>query len=122
MLPRKIFKIKGPRLAKMHFPSFSSEKLDRNESVRSLALQFGRFKKIVCWLWGGGRQLLPLPPPLATALTASIPRYNFLCNLCCNGVAKQVAGRLQRVVCPLCNLSRNNFREFQIQKCVKTLT
>ena len=42
MLPRKIFKIKGPRLAKNAFPEISTWKLDKNESARSLALKFGR--------------------------------------------------------------------------------
>ena len=33
----------------------------------------------------------------------------FPCNLSRNGVARQVADRLQSVTCPLCNLSRNFF-------------
>ena len=41
--------------------------------------------------------------------TASVIRCNFLCNSCCNDVARQVAGRLQRLTCPLCNLSRSFF-------------
>ena len=55
MLPWKTFKIKGPRLAKNAFPEISAwKKLDKNESARTLALKFWRFKNIVCWLWGGG--------------------------------------------------------------------
>ena len=65
MLSRKIFKIKGARLAKNAFSrDFSFEKPDKNMSTRSLARKFGRFK-IVCWPWGGG---IPLAPLLATAL------------------------------------------------------
>ena len=41
---------------------------------------------------------------------ASATRCNFLCNVSCNGFARKVAGRLQRVTCPLCNLSSNIFR------------
>ena len=41
MLPKKIFKIKGPRLAKNAFSRFQLGKLDKNESARSLALKFG---------------------------------------------------------------------------------
>ena len=51
----------------MHLPRFQLGKLDKNESARSLALQFGRLKKIVWWLGGWG-QLPPLAPPLATAV------------------------------------------------------
>ena len=55
MLPRKMFKIKGPRLAKNAFPDISAwKKLDKNKSARILALKFGRFKKIDCLLCGGG--------------------------------------------------------------------
>ena len=43
---------------------------------------------------------------------------NFLCNLCGNGVARQVSGRLQCIQCPLCNLSRN-FMDLQWQHKVK---
>ena len=44
------------------------EKLDKNESARSLALEFGRFKN-VCWLLGGGGGgNCPSRAPLATAL------------------------------------------------------
>ena len=42
MHPRKIFKIRGPRLAKNAFPEISTWKLDKNESARSLALKSGR--------------------------------------------------------------------------------
>ena len=41
--------------------------------------------------------------------TASVTRCNFLCNLCCSGFARQVAGWLQRLTCPFCNLPRNCF-------------
>ena len=41
---------------------------------------------------------------------ASIPQCNFLFNLCCNGVARKVAGSLQGVTFPLSNLSRDFFR------------
>ena len=41
---------------------------------------------------------------------ASVTRYNFSCNLCRNGVVRQVVGRLQRVTCPLCNLSLSFLR------------
>ena len=60
MLPRKIFKIKGPRLAKNAFPRFRIGKLDNIKSARSLALKFGRFKKLSAGFGGG--QLPPLPP------------------------------------------------------------
>ena len=33
--------------------------------------------------------------------TGSVARCEVLCNLCCNGVAIQVAGKLRRVTCPL---------------------
>ena len=36
-------------------------------------------------------------------------RCNCLCKLCCNGVARKVAGRSQRVTCSICNLSHNFF-------------
>ena len=39
--------------------------------------------------------------------SASVTRCSFLFNLCFNRVARKVAGRLQRVTCPLCNLSHN---------------
>ena len=62
MLPRKSFKIKGPRLAKNAFHEISAWKnWKKNESARSLALKFGHFKKIVCWLWGA---IATLPPAL----------------------------------------------------------
>ena len=60
--PGKFLKYRVRDWLKMHFPRL--EKLDKNESACSLALKFGRFKKMVCWLGGGGRQL----PPLAKAL------------------------------------------------------
>ena len=41
--------------------------------------------------------------------TVSVAPCNFLCKVCCNGVAKQVAGGLHHLTCPLCNLSRNFF-------------
>ena len=41
---------------------------------------------------------------------ASVRRCIFLCNLCCNGVARKVAGRLQRATFSRCNLSCNFFR------------
>ena len=41
--------------------------------------------------------------------TAIVTRCDFLCNLCCNGVARQVTVRLQHVTCSLCNLSCNFF-------------
>ena len=52
----EIFKIKGPILAKMHFPRFQLGKLDKNESARSLALKFGHLKNC-----GGGGNC-PLAP------------------------------------------------------------
>ena len=39
---------------KVHFSRFQLGKLDKNMSARSLALQFGRCERIVCWLGGGG--------------------------------------------------------------------
>ena len=39
-----------------------------------------------------------------------VPQCNFLFNLCCNGVARKVAGSLQGVTFPLSNLSRDFFR------------
>ena len=41
------------------------------------------------------------------SFTASVTQCKFLCNLCCFGAARQVAGRLQRVMCTISNLSRN---------------
>ena len=38
--------------------------------------------------------------------TAGVTQCKFLCNLCCNGFARQVAGRLERVTCPIINLQR----------------
>ena len=38
---------------------------------------------------------------------ASVTRCNFLSNLCRNGIARQVVGRLQRVTGPLGNSSLN---------------
>ena len=58
MLPQKIFKIQGPRLAKKHFLRFQ---LDKSKSARSLALKFGHFKKLSA-RFGGGGQLPPLAP------------------------------------------------------------
>ena len=56
MLPRKIFKIQGPRLAKMHFLRFQ---LNKSKSARSLALKFGHFKKLSA-RFGGGGAIAPL--------------------------------------------------------------
>ena len=42
-------------------------------------------------------------------ITVSVAQCKLLCNLHCNGVTRQVAGRLQRVTCPLYNLSHNYF-------------
>ena len=39
---------------------------------------------------------------------ACVTRSNFLCNLCCNGVARQLEGILQCVTYPLCSLSYNS--------------
>ena len=44
--------------------------------------------------------------------TASVYMVQFSFLLCCNGVARQVAGILQYVTCPLFNLFRN-FLSFQ---------
>ena len=41
----------------------------------------------------------------SSMLQSSVTRCNFSCNLFRNGVARQVAGRLQRVTFPLCNLA-----------------
>ena len=60
MLPWKIFKIKGPRLAKN---DFSLEKLDKKISQHvALLLNLGVLKN-VCWLRGGGGASAPLAPP-----------------------------------------------------------
>ena len=59
----KIFKIKGPKLAKSSFPEISAWKnLIKNKSARSLALKFGRFKKLSAGF------SFKTPSPLATAL------------------------------------------------------
>ena len=60
MLPQKIFKIQGPRLAKMHFLRFQ---LDKSKSARSLALKFGHSKKLSArFFFGGGGAIAPLGP------------------------------------------------------------
>ena len=59
MLPQKIFKIQGPRLAKMYFLRFQ---LDKSKSARSLALKSGHFKKLSARFGGGGGQFPPLAP------------------------------------------------------------
>ena len=52
MLPQKI---QGPRLAKNAFSEISAWKnWIKSKSARSIALKFGRFKKIVCPIWGIG--------------------------------------------------------------------
>ena len=64
MLPNKIFKTKGPRLAKNAFSKISAwEKLDKNKSARSLALKFAHFKKMPAGFQGGGGEQSPLLPP-----------------------------------------------------------
>ena len=60
MLPWKIFKIKDPRLAKMHFQRIQLGKLDKNKSAHSLALKFGCLKN--CLLALGRGELPPCPP------------------------------------------------------------
>ena len=62
----------------------------------NLRLQIAMFQK----------SLQPLQNVEPSSIT-SITRSNFLCNLCFNSMARQVAVRLQRVTCPLCDLSRN---------------
>ena len=61
MLPRKISKIKGPRLAKHAFPEISAWKnwikISHHVALRS---NLGILKN--CLLALGGGQLLPLPP------------------------------------------------------------
>ena len=83
MLPRKSFKIKDPRLAKNAFPEISArKKLNKNESARSIALQFGRFRKNCLLAWGAMQ--LPLLPPASngpgdcTALSKTdVPTHYF---------------------------------------------
>ena len=61
MLPRKIFKIKGPRLAKNAFPEISPWKNQIKMSQHvALLLNLGVLK-IVCWLWERGA-ISPLAP------------------------------------------------------------
>ena len=74
MLPQKIFKIQGPRLAKMHFLRFQ---LDKSTSARSLALKFGHFKKLSARF---GRDYPPWPP-LAAALLFEIKCYVLLVKI-----------------------------------------
>ena len=68
MLLRKIFKIKGPRLAKNAFPEISAWKnwLKISQHL-AFILILGVLKKLFA---GFGEQLpnLPPPPPLATSL------------------------------------------------------
>ena len=73
MLPQKI---QGPRLGKNAFSEISAWKnWIKSKSARSIALKFGRFKKIVCSIWGmGGGDC----PPLAAALLFEIKCYVLL--------------------------------------------
>ena len=62
MLPRKMFKVKGLRLAKNTFPeNFSLEKPDKNKSALGIALKFGCFKKLSSGL-GGAAAIFPPAP------------------------------------------------------------
>ena len=65
MLPRKIFKIKAPRLAKnaIGTQDFSLEKLDKMSQHVALLLNLGVLKKFFA---GFGGQLPPFPPPPTT--------------------------------------------------------
>ena len=46
----------------------------------------------------------------------SVTRYNFLFNLCCNGVVKQIAGTLRRVICPLATCLATFLGLYQLHK------
>ena len=80
MLSQKIFKIKDPRLAKMHFREFSLEKLDKNKSAHSLALKFGCLKKLSAGFAGG---IAPLSPHQLRPekLTKNIIKLKSICSL-----------------------------------------
>ena len=56
--------------------------------------------------WFQEKSLQPLQK-VESSSTASFTMCDFLCNLCCIGVARQVAGRLPSVTCPLGNLSHS---------------
>ena len=56
------------------------------------------------------KQSLPSLKKVETSSGASVTHCNFLC---CNGVARQVSGRLQRVTRPLCNLLPDRFLGLQ---------
>ena len=79
MLPQKIFKIQGPRLAKNAFSEISAWKnwIKVSQHV-AFALKFGRFKKIVCSIWGIGGGGGGNCPPLAAALLFEIKCYVLL--------------------------------------------
>ena len=72
MLPKKIFKIKGPRLAKNTLPEISVwKKLDKNKSAHiALLLNLGAFKKLSAGFEG---EAIASCPPLDTALTMTGP-------------------------------------------------
>ena len=57
----------------------------------NLGLQVAMISKNLC-----NRQLKTVEPSAKT----SVAWLNYLCNLCCNGVARQVAGRSHRATCP----------------------
>ena len=57
-------------------------------TLRSQATTYNGFKTSL--------QSLQKVEPRSTAI---VTRYNVLCNLCCNGIARQVAGMLQYVHC-----------------------
>ena len=83
MLPRKIFKIKGPRLAENAFPEISARKNQIKMSQHvALLFNLGVLKKLFAD-FGGGGATTPLPPPPATALLfASIAKGTHLNEAC----------------------------------------
>ena len=85
----------------------------KQESIAIVSKNMLQFENATC---SGFKKPLQSWRKTEPSSTADVTRCNFLCNLCYNGVARQVAGGLQHVTCSLCYLSGNFWGLQQLEK------